>query len=274
MDLLHGPDLARDLGIGLLVSFVVASLFEFYRNKRHEIESMKDVLDIVMGSKLTPEVWTEVVRQLESKRVIREDVDLRLELKRDPGLPAHEAILSVEHSYKLSALGNKKVKEYQIRHELDYQFSRQSLNLPRWEAGYVDPSSAILRGSKINLKKPVLEFQVSLEARQNNEPLYVETRRVEIVTLPGSYNFYVPEFMMGFRLRVIGCPGFRTEVIVRPYGSAEALSPAGDNSWKFDELIFPGQGIEVKFLQMRLLGSPTATDALEDEGDIDPALTE
>jgi hypothetical protein len=241
-------DLLHDLGIGLCVSFVVALLFEIYRNTRHEIESMRSVIEAVMGDKLTPEIWEEVIDQIEVKEVLRRQVSLRLELTTPfGGLMTGEARLAVEHSYDLIALRDKKTK-YRVRSELDYQLSRPNIGLPKWDRVLVVPIAAKVGNAGIDLSLPELDFEVSLEPRSHDDVVHIQTRRFEIVRLPGSYNLYLPEFMKGFTLDLVGRPSnIDAEVIVRPHGGAKALPKTGVDSWRFEGLIFPGQGIEIKF---------------------------
>jgi hypothetical protein len=242
-------DLGHDLGIALCVSFVVAGLFEVYRSVRHQMESMRDVIDFVMGDQITPEVWLELKELIDAKSVIRRDVRLRLEVERHPALLPHEAILKVEHQYDLSPLLNKHSK-YTIRHELDYQFENRNLKLPCWDSAVIDPETARTKKDKVDLSADCLSVEVSLPPRRHQESVFVQLRRRELMHLPGSYNLYVPEFMKGLHLNVVGCPPeFRVEVIVRPEGGGRSL-PNDDDTWSCDRLIFPGQGIEVKFIQV------------------------
>lgn len=203
------PDLCHDLGIAFLVSFAVAWLFEIYRSVRHQMESMRDVIDFVMGEQITADVWMEVKELIENKCVIRRDVRFRFEFERCDELAEHESILKVEHEYNLYSLRNKK-QTLSITHELDYHFRSELLGLPKWEG------------------------------------IVIERR--EIVHVPGSYNFYTPEFMKDLRLSILGCPrGVRLEVWIRPHGGGEALKDK-DHTWSYDQIIFPGQGIEIKFI--------------------------
>ena len=242
------PDLCHDLGIAFLVSFAVAWLFEIYRSVRHQMESMRDVIDFVMGEQITADVWIEVKELIESKYVIRRDVRLRLEFEHAAGLREHERVMKVEHEYSLYSLRGKK-RTFNIEHELDYQFDNRSLGLPRWETLVIDPSDVRTQPDKrAELSSPELNVPIHLAPRGENEPVFVRTERREIVHVPGSYNFYTPEFMKGLRLSILGCPpGVRLEVWVRPHGGGKALKDK-DHTWSYDQIIFPGQGVEIKFV--------------------------
>jgi hypothetical protein len=241
-------NLLHDLGIAFCVSFAVAGLFEIYRSVRHQLENMRDVIDFVMGEQITADVWMELKELIEVKSVIRRNVKLRLEFERDPALQAHEAILRVEHQYDLFSLREKRTK-CEIQHELDYQFKRPERDLPRWDAVVIDPLEARVPGHhKFDPLAERIDIEVALPPRRDNESVFVQTHRRELVNLPGSYNFYTPEFMKGFRLNVINCPPeFEVLVLVRPHGGGQAL-PNHNHTWSYDPLIFPGQGIEIKFM--------------------------
>lgn len=242
------PDLCHDLGIAFLVSFVVAWLFEIYRSVRHQMESMRDVIDFVMGEQITADVWLEVKDLIEHKSVIRREVRLRLEFARVAGLREHECVLKVEHEYELYSLRAKRVTLH-VEHELDYQFRNESLGLPAWETVVIDPPDAMTRSTEpIALGGANLKVEICLPPRQDNQPVFVRAVRREIVHVPGSYNFYTPEFMKGIRLSIEGCPSdVRLEVWVRPRGGGKGLE-VRSNTWSYDEIIFPGQGIEIKFI--------------------------
>lgn len=233
------PDLSHDLGIAFLVSFAVAWLFEIYRSERQQMESMRDVIDFVMGEEITANVWMEVKELIEHKSVIRRDVRFRFEFDRIDGLNSHEWIMKVEHEYRLYSLRSKRIK-LNIHHELDYQFECKPLGLPKWETGVVDPSTAKTRPQEpIKLATSELDIEVSLPKRADNDSVFVRTERSEIVHVPGSYNFHTPEFVKGLRLSIIKCPpGVRLEVWVRPHGRGEVLREE-DHTWFCDQIIFP-----------------------------------
>jgi hypothetical protein len=256
------PDLEHDLGVALIISFVVASLFELYRSTRHQMESMKDVIDFAMGDLITGEVWRDVQALIENKTVIRRNVRLRLEFQPESALQLHESILRVEHEYDIWSLRNRRSK-FKIVHELDYQFRNERLKLPAWVEVLIDPpESKTDAGWRLEKGEPNLEIEVKLAPRRDEESIFVRTVRSELAHIPGSYNFYTPEFMKGLRLAIVGCPANITiEVWIRPHGGGEALV-SQDYTWSYDQLIFPGQGIEIKFISSQESQAATAAPAV------------
>lgn len=247
-----GPEIAweffRELGVALVVSGVVAGLFELYRSIRHHVQTMRDVIDITMGEQITPEVWLELKGLIEARKVIRRNAHLRWSLVRNSTLRENEAILQLEYEYEVHALTNKGF-EFQIEHELDYHMCNEQLFLPRFERVVIDPPGAeaeTLDGERLKAASGKIKFPVMLQGR-GGDPVHVRLERTELVNVPGSYNLYTPEFIKGLYLHYGECPGdVEPEVLVRPLGPGLILKHVG-NSWSCEHLLLPGQGIEIKF---------------------------
>jgi hypothetical protein len=250
-------EVARDLGIAFIVSSVVAVLFELYRSLHHQIEAMKDVIDAVMADKLTKAVWFELEELIEKKTVLRKELRVRLEAYRDEGLQPYEARLRVELEYLLEGIGKR--RPVKISHDLDYQLANCQLKLPRFEritilriaegsiAAHGSEEKVLERAQLVEANKNG-RFEQSFDALKPGETLRIRVVREEIVHIPGSYNLYTPEFTKGLRVLIAECPAeLTTEVWVRPQGEGKHLVQTG-NEWWTEELILPGQGVEVKFL--------------------------
>lgn len=243
------PDLAKDVGMGLLVSSIVGGLFEIYRSTRHEIETMKDVIDFVMGDRITPAIWMELKGLIEKREVIRRDFHLRLEFEPSTELEPHQRILKVDLEYDIESLLDAGARAT-VLHELDYQFQNRKLDLPRWDTISIRPNEARVKPrEKLDLKKARQEIEVNLPPRQSGgPPIRVRTARRELATVPGSYNLYTPEFTKKLHVTVSGCPdNVETQVWVAPHGENRATADT-NNVWYYDQLLFPGQGIEIKFV--------------------------
>jgi hypothetical protein len=248
---LPDPDFLRDLGIAFVVAFIVGGLFEVRRSLAHQVETMRDVIDVTMGEQISPDVWLELKELIAVKQVIRRDVRIRLQLQRNIGLGEHEAILGVEYQYQIHMLTNKRAK-VSVRHELDYQLRNDGLGLPRFERVTVTCGSQKghdYSGPEIERisKKGCVELDLDLASR-GAEPYVVRSERYELVHAPGSYNMYTPEFMKDLRVDFVSLPDdIEVEVIVRPQGKGD-IKRLG-NTWMCQRLILPGQGIEIKFNQ-------------------------
>jgi hypothetical protein len=252
-------DLARDLGIAFVISTVVAGLFELYRSLHHQIQAMRDVIDAVMSDKLTKDVWFELEDLIDKKSVLRSGLRVRLEAFRNAELRPHEARLRVELEYVLVSIGRKRVP-IRLSHDLDYHLASRKLNLPRFEritllrkTSPPNPGfeEKIFEPSDLTESNKIGKFEISVDPLGAGDSLLVRIVREELVHIPGSYNLYTPEFTRGLRVLVAESPeDVRTEVWVRPQGEGKHLVPTG-NEWWTDDLILPGQGVEVKFLRVQ-----------------------
>jgi len=248
-----GSDVAweflRDLGIALVVAVVVAGLFELYRSIRHNVETMRDVLDITMNDKVTPEVWQELRTFIEARKVIRRNMHVRWCLVKEASLPEHLAVLQIEIGYELHALSSS-IREVLVEHELDYHMANQTLNLPRFDRILINPdqcSANCYSAEEIAQKWPRGKVSISVPiSRGNARPTIVRTERQELVNVPGSYNLYTPELVKSFDVYYGDCLAtVEPEVLVRPFGYGVTLKHVGNN-WSCEDLLLPGHGIEIK----------------------------
>ncbi|MEN6537296.1 MAG: hypothetical protein ABFD89_26825 [Bryobacteraceae bacterium] len=241
----------RDIGIALSVAGVMACLFEVYHHMTSERRTMRDVIDTVMGDKVTPEVWAEVKELMERRNIIRKNVEIRLSLASDRRLTGNQACLTVEHDYDMHGLTCDHA-EVRIEHHLDYQLRDEALNLPRFEYVEINPPGPSLYrvcGEEFRERYPDGKFcySVTVEPR-DGRPVHVHSKRSELVYIPGSYNLYSPEFSKGLRV-FSECPAdVDVEVWVRPLGEGSDIK-RGTNTWTCDQLLLPGQGVEIKFLR-------------------------
>jgi hypothetical protein len=259
-------EFGRDLGIALIISAVVGGLFEVYRSARHQVETMRDVIDVTMGEEITPEVWLELKELIEQRKIIRRDVHIRWSLKREPSLQAPDAVLQIEQEYELHAL-TAKGGDFIIEHELDYHLSNQQCQLPRFERIVIDPpggDALVFEGEDLLQKceRGKLSVKVSLQGR-GGDPVRVRIERQELVHAPGSYNLYTPEFIKGLYIHYGDCPPeIDPEVLVRPLGPGLKLKHVGNN-WSCEHLLLPGQGVEIKFLD-RTVENPAKPNGVDE----------
>jgi hypothetical protein len=243
------PDITRDLGIAFIVSSIIAVLLEFYRFVHHQFGAMREVFDVMMSEKITPDVWLEVKDLIESKKIIRKAVHIRVALSYIEGAPQHLCKLSVEYGYELHGFGKRSTK-VKVAHELDYQFAGICENLPCFTNFTLDgenlgPNDATDLTDANRTGRILRDVWVS---ERDGPPVRVWVERHELVPVPGSYNLYIPDFMKDLTMVIAALPpDVRVEVWIRPQGTGEELREVG-NTWHSSELMLPGQGIEVKFI--------------------------
>lgn len=262
-------EVLRDLGIAFLVAVIVARFYELGMRRRHDLETMESILDASMGEYVPPEIWQEVKRQIIYRSVIRRDVDIRLNLTRDADLENSQAILWVEFEYELHGLTNESAK-MTVKHELDYQFRNEQKDLPRYQRVVVETDEGAIEYEGPDrlaaiLKDGVITLSIQLEPR-GGKPVRILTERLELTNTPGSYNLYMTELTKVVRLHVKECPS-DTQLEVKFRGREEGIRKAGRMTWIYDELILPGQGIEIKFKQdsdqpaQKVLGLPNKSSS-------------
>lgn len=251
-------DLLRDIGVAFVVSSVVGGLFEVYRNLHHQIQSMQDVVDALMVGKLTKQVWFELENLIDAKIVLRKDLRIRIAARRKANLQPYEAQLRVELEYGIQAIGKSR-DSLHVRHDLDYHLARPDLDLPRFERLTIvrmeETNGAICKVDEevyadARLAECVKDGALDIKQKplRANESLRIRLTREEVVHIPGSYNLYTTEFTKGLRVLIAECPdATRVELSVRPQGENLPMTPVG-NEWSTEQLILPGQGIELKFL--------------------------
>ncbi len=252
----QGADLAfeltRELAISFTIAGLVACLFEIYHHITYQMRTTSEVIDAVMGGKITPEVWSEVKNLMERRSVIRRDARIRLSLQRDARLQEHEAILRVEHDYNLCGLSSRRAS-IRTEHELDYHIENRALELPRFEYVEVNPPGPnLLQWDREKLKTefPNGTFSCEVPVEQSDgQPVHIQTQRLELVRLPGSYNFYSAEFVKGLQLTFGEWPtDVEFDVQVRPLGKGMDIK-SGQKTCSCDALLLPGQGIEIRFFE-------------------------
>lgn len=237
------PHLLSELGIALIVSGVVACLFEIYRGAHHKLEGMIEVIDAVQGERMSPEVWQELDGLISDKQVIRRNVQLRIELLRIGGLLRGQNAVRVDYEYQLHALTRKRTRA-KVTHELDYQISVPELDLPRWDKVTVIPAPDSQQPTPQQTRESI-SFETLLPPRGEKYCL-VRTERTEIICVPGSYNLYTPDFVKGLSVTLVGFDGIDLEVWVRPHGEGTRPVRSG-STWICERLLLPGQGVEIKF---------------------------
>lgn len=142
-----------------------------------------------------------------------------------------------------------------VQHELDYQFQNERKNLPRFERLVIEKpgeQAQVFEGDALHaiVKDGAIRYPVSLAGR-DARPVRIRTDRWEITHAPGSYNLYMQEITKGLRIQVDECPpNVAIDVRVRPQERTDTLKPAA-NTWVYDDLILPGQGVEIKFIEKK-----------------------
>lgn len=245
----------RELGFALLIAVSVAVLFEFYQRSVEGEKVTERNFDAFMSEQLTPDVWKGVTKQILKKRLLRRDAEINFALSAEPGLRQDQSVLDLEFSYNVESLAPDEMKS-DIEHELDYQFCYREKDLPRFTRLTVfapDPGqSRDLADDELQRFCPngVLKLQLTMPPKTTGRSARIRTGRREVVHAPGSYNLYMTEYTKNLTVRLDQpLKEVDVEVKVRPEGIGQTLVRTG-NTWRSDSLILPGQGVEIKFVDV------------------------
>src|SRR5689334_5467857 len=96
--------ITRDVGIACLVAIIVTAIYELHVREILETGKMEDVLTTVLKYNVPKNVWDEVHRTVLMRNVLRRNVDIEFEIRKDDSLPAGLTFLTMKYSYDLYRL--------------------------------------------------------------------------------------------------------------------------------------------------------------------------
>jgi hypothetical protein len=260
-------DIARDIGMALLVALVVALVYEVYSKRLYEGRRFISTLQVIMDEIVHPRVWEEVRNQIIERTMIRENNQIRLTLEEQSGLTNGQMVLCVDYEYDVRSLRSKPVP-FTILHYLDDHIQCAENDLPRFEQ--VEVGSKNYSGDKLKEKTVGGVFSLALTLKpRDKDPVRVRTRRKEITYVPGSYNLIMGEICDGVRINLDKIPpGIVAHVHVWPHTKNPIPLKLGPTVDRFhDKILLPGQGCEFRF-------TPEITSAALPLFDMQPRLVQ
>lgn len=242
-------DVARDLAIGFFVAFVVTVIYEVYARRRYEDKNFINTLQVIMNEVVHEDVWEEVRNQVIEKKMIREDVEIRLSLLLEPGLPEGQMVLCMEVDYDLCGLRSKP-EPAAVSHYLDDHIKRKEKNLPRFELIEIE-DVAVYQGDALREKvvEGVFSTDITLKSRDEKPQLRINTRRKEITYVPGSYILMMGELTRGIKFNLKELPpGIVAYLHLWPHTQKPVRLKVGRTFNEFqNKVLLPGQGCEFRF---------------------------
>jgi hypothetical protein len=242
-------DVARDLAIGFFVAFVITVIYEVYARRRYEDKNFINTLQVIMNEVVHQDVWEEVRNQIIEKKMIRENVEIRLSLEDEKKLPEGQKVLCLEVDYSLCGLRSKR-EPAKISHYLDDHITCEEENLPRFELIEIE-DEANYQGESLQEKvvKGVFSEDVMLRSRYEKRQLRVNTSRKEITYVPGSYILIMGELTRGVKFHLEKLPpGIVAHLHMWPHTEKPEPLKVGKAFNKFGEqVLLPGQGCEFRF---------------------------
>lgn len=244
----HPMDLARDLGIALLIGAVVTLLYEFQARGLADSDTISNTLEKAFGYIVDDAVWNDTRTQVFDREVLRKDALIHLHLSEQKLRHPRYRALRVNFSYKLFGLRSSP-RKYTIRHQLDFHLRDPESDLPHFDTVRIDHE--VYKRAKLAecLDKGVFSCEVHLAAR-DGKPVEIAIERAELTHVPGTYNFIFPELTQGIRIKVDKLPvGVAGEIWIWSYPEQKPIE-ISDQAPAFvsiSNLFLPGQCIEIRF---------------------------
>lgn len=253
----------RDLGIAVVISFVVTIVIEYYSAKRREADIRSGILDAIMEKIIPPAVWDEIRSNIIEPAILCETWNLTVVISRDPVVlqtenqQVDQYVATGTLTYTLSNLLNRD-RVYRIRHELESDIQGKELNdnvLPRYTSLTSDARDGV-SGEEINYNGQALKDRrywtdnmltvpVRLP-RSPSSPVRVAVSRKEIIQIPGGYPWYMTWVTLNPTISIeTQIQGINFDVVARHPNSRLLHVVAPGKVWQFSGVVLPGQGLEI-----------------------------
>jgi hypothetical protein len=241
-------DVLRDLGIAAFVAAIIAPIYETHARRRFELMLADGFLSVVVSDWSRRDIWEVVKSQIIEKSVVRDDFRLGIQLSPNTDLSEGQMLLQLNVKYMLRGLRSQ-AHDVVIRHFLDQHLRIKRLNLPHFESIYVDDVKIPL--TQHNLTEDGKFFHQVKVDKRNGKALRIDSKRHEIIYIPGNHCFTMGEITKGIELCLEGIPkDLRVFVAIRSADveKFELKQDAPSPQFSDDNLVLlPGQIIELVF---------------------------
>jgi len=280
----HEPaELARDIGIALIIAPVVTIIYEAGTRRSAKLEEMRDYINATMASFVTKEVWQEVKNQIVFRNVARRNVLIKIRMLREvevkgqtKTLPDTMAVLEVRYEYDLYR-NTTRTGSIRVRHALDIHMWDPDLEVPcfkRIEVTEGDTSQIYEESTlieKYNSEKGLFSVDVDPPEGQS---VHIVTIRHEKIFLPGMYTLVMPEIMAAAEKATAESNTIHVTIEDLPddieantttwFAPREFVHVAQTNVWSYKWPMLAGQGFSVVF-KRRV--PPTTVEAIKSATD-------
>jgi hypothetical protein len=258
----HEPaELARDLGIALVVAPVVTIIYEIGTRRSAKLTELREYINAAMVSFLTKEIWQEILDQVVKRPVTRRNVDISVKFVQEMQLPDGQkkilpdamAVLEVEYTYDLHRYVATS-ENVEVGHALDMHMWDPELGVPRFNRIEVIQDGVkrpLLNERRVN-ELGLVTFDVRLDAKQSAQ---IISNRFEKIFIPGMYTLIMPEILTPslesqntIHLTIEQLPEDVEARATTWFGPHEFTSvPGKTNEWTYIYPMLPGQGLNIVF---------------------------
>lgn len=275
-------EILRDTGIAFIVAAVVTVVYEANTRSVKEHSDMVSVLNTIMGSGITKDVWGEVESKVLARNRLRRGATVELKLLREVTLPdgrkiampKHQLVMFMKYEYDLYALtsGQAKAKIWQA---LDWQMYDKATDLPMFLSIEVKRGNQVIQrldAATIKSTKGVFDrdkgtmsldgdLGVDLPPPDDKNPLHITTERYEVVNFPGAYTLYMPDTVappLPGKDPTTREPTIKVtfeyipddiQVKLETYLEEHVFNPSDKNArvWEFNDIMLLGQAVSFTF---------------------------
>jgi hypothetical protein len=259
----YAYDVFRDLAIGFFVALVVTIIYEVYARRRYEDKNFINTLQVIMNEVVHQDVWEEVRNQVIEKKMIREEVEIRLSLEPHEGLPKGQMVLCLEVDYDLCGLRSKP-ESVSISHYLDDHIECKKNDLPRFELIEIENGPVYQDDSlKEKVDRGKFSVDILLKSRYERQQHHINTKRKEITYVPGSYILIMGELTRGVKFKLESLPaGIDAYLHLWPHTDKPVQLIVGKTNNDFNKkVLLPGQGCEFRFYPRTISDSATRPES-------------
>lgn len=237
-------ELSRDVGISLLIAAVVSVTYESFARSRFIRHTMEAMLSEIFGNIVHPDVWKVVKDGVIRHQIIREALDIHVELLPAFGPRPGPMVIWLRISYDLRGLHDSPgSKPLPLRHFLDDHIPKDGY--PRFDSIVIDKEEQNLE----RVTGGAFETMVDLPHR-DGRPVKVASDRKEVTYVPGSYYLTMTELTKGIRsIHLTGLPdNVEASVGISAYKGRVLLRKniPLDEEFK-DTVLLPGHSLEFRF---------------------------
>lgn len=238
-----GKHLLRDVAI----AFIVAGLVTLVYGNILDFRRMSDAVSLMIGDNVPPEIWDTTKTEIYQRAVIRENLEIRINIQTDTSLPSCQALLKAEISYDLYGLKPEPFP-FTVKQELDYfNMHNEKMNLPRFDSVTVD--NKMYKGEELNalIKEGLLTLPpVTVQPWHKGEAVHIVTERVEIINVPGAYSNVLSQLTKGVKLYIEAPPEIEYRLKEWFDRGGQEFQVAGKYNF-LHSIVLPGQSISLQF---------------------------
>jgi hypothetical protein len=275
----HEPaELARDIGIALIIAPVVTIVYEAGTRRSAKFEQMRHDVIATLASLVTEDIFEEIKDQIVMRNRTRRDVEITVSVLRAVELadgtrkavPDNMVVLEIEYAYNLHRF-RAAGQIVEVNHALDIHMWDEALQVPcfKWIDIIVEGQTTRYDKDKLaasyNRAKGLFSNNVHVP---EGGSVRIISNRLENIFVPGMYTLFMPEILtrdegaqpdaITIHLTIENLPEDLEASATTWYAPHELARVGTANEWVFRRPMFAGQGISL-ILKKRAISAESET---------------